>query len=463
MKRVILVSDNEKLIEFCGVVLEGQLNINLEVKASGSDYFGDPSKAGEIFAIISDLDIFHSENGMFLYSSNKEFYQIPFFLILNSSVEDIEGQLKLFFQENKHNTAISIGDISKRLLVSLKQVISKMEMEAHFKLNSEEHKGVKLYRVKAAYFLNAIKAEGDVFVKLKTGKFIKLIKAGDEVHKETIQNIIKKGQQYLYQDATAYENFVGTKLSSLKKGLTVKDLDDSKKIQLQLASIKEVQSAVRMMGISEVSIQLTDEVVESVEDVIKGKKALQTLVRNMLKFKSTFFTRSSILNYLLGGLASKIGWDTKSSLKKLIFASVFCDYAFNEEQEDLAVILSLQSEVGEALSSYEKKIIEKHPEIAAVHLEATQSMLLDETLIIRQHHEKPDGTGFPKGLTSKNIAPMSCAFILCYDFVQTLVENCKTPEEIDCQKIFDILGDDYKTGNFEKPYHALRKALRLDI
>lgn len=459
MKRIILVTDNQKLRDFCAVAIEAQLNAKIEVKRPGDDYFGDPSLANEIFAIISDLNIFSDENGIHLYETNNEFFKIPFFLILDGSFEAEDSSYQEFFKVHRYNNSLSIADISKELLPTLIKVIKKMELDSHFKLNFEEHKGVKLYRVRASFFLNALVADGDVFVKLMNGKFIKLIKAGDEIHTETISNIINKGQKYLYQDGQSFEKFVGQKLTTLKKGFSVQGLNDSQKMKLQLATIKEVQGAVRMMGISELTIDMTDDVVNSVEDVIKGKRGLQNLVKSMLKFKSTFFTRSSILNYLLGGLASKIGWDTKSSLKKLIFASVFCDYAFSDEEEELACILKIEE--GMALSSYQRKVVEKHPEIAAHHLEKTQSLLLDETIIIRQHHEKPDGSGFPKGLNAKNIPPMSCAFILCYDFVQILVESCSNVNEIDCERIFEQLGDDYRIGNFEKPYYALRKALNL--
>jgi len=59
-----------------------------------------------------------------------------------------------------------------------------------------------------------------------------------------------------------------------------------------------------------------------------------------------------------------------------------------------------------ALSKNERKIIETHPEVAARVL-APLNFLKEEIMIIKQHHEHIDGSGYPKGLTGDKIHPLA--------------------------------------------------------
>jgi len=56
----------------------------------------------------------------------------------------------------------------------------------------------------------------------------------------------------------------------------------------------------------------------------------------------------------------------------------------------------------EELNEEEKRIMKKHPILALEILEPLKFMK-DEKLIIRHHHERYDGTGYPDGLEGKNI------------------------------------------------------------
>ncbi|OUR95290.1 hypothetical protein A9Q84_15735 [Halobacteriovorax marinus] len=462
MNKIIVCSSSTEFVEYVSLLIEGKFPVSLEIKTTSDEFISNPKMASDIFMIITDFKLDESD-GELIRNVNHKRYQIPLLYVIDSDDHHDKTFFDKFFFENKYNRALTKISLTKKLVPLIQDLVHQQELDGIFKESLEEHDGKKLYRIRASLFLERETVSGDVFVKLQNGKFIKVIKANDEVNRETVQNIINKKQYYLYQDAASYEEFLGQKLSVLKKVLNIKDITQSKKVQLQLKSIKEVQDAVRVMGISDLAIELTEEIVDSVDEMITNNKSLKPLVKKMLEHKSTFFTRSSLLNYLLGGLASKIGWNTKSSLKKLIFSSVFCDFAFTNDQDHLANILTFNDPDVEGLSKLEKKMLEKHPEMAATKLENnSQGIMLDESNIIKQHHEKPDGSGFPKGLNNKTIPPMSCAFILCYDFVQHLILSCEKPEDFNCEAVFKELGETYRTGNFEKPYFALRKALQLD-
>ena len=156
-----------------------------------------------------------------------------------------------------------------------------------------------------------------------------------------------------------------------------------------------------------------------------------------------------------------MGWDSHATLKKLVYASVFCDFGFTDNQKHLAEILVCESDEFRKLASIEKEIIKGHPRRAVELLKSKGGFLTDEISIIEQHHEKPAGSGFPRGIDFKHIPPMSAAFILTYDFTQTLMETSNVPDKNICIRVLDSLGSDYSKVNFEKPFHAFKTALKL--
>lgn len=240
-----------------------------------------------------------------------------------------------------------------------------------------------------------------------------------------------------------------------------KNLTKSEHISLQLGTIKEVQDVIRNMGISETVIRATDEVVNSVEEVIKSSKNLKKLIDKLLALKSTFFTRTSIMNYILGGICQNVAWASHSTFKKLVYASIYCDFGFEPDEDNLATILSFEDERISHMTSLEKKKIRNHPKLSAAIMEKSANFLTDEISLILQHHEKPDGSGFPQGLNYRNTPMLSCLFILAYDFTSMLVMSCVKAEDIDPIAVFRKLPEEYQKGNYQKPYEALKKLLKV--
>lgn len=460
MSKLLLVSNNQEFKNICTLLIEARLSNELLIAKnySTASYWLDTES--QISLIITDLDI-SEPDGKNLYDFNKQNRQIPYLLAIDKDEDENIDLYKFIYKDSKFNHVIFKGLLKQDLISSMMKVLRRKQVLSEANTGPIEHNGVELYRIKVSFFMTIDKASSDVYLKLSSGKLLKIIKAGDEITHANLENYINKGQEYLYQDKKSYDEYVTESFDKLSRKLKDHTLTVVGKLALQMHSIKHVQDTVRVMGLSEESIDFTTEVVKSVEDVLKKNKNIMKLVKTLLKNKSYFFTRVSICNYLLGGLVHKIGWDSHTTLKKLVFASVFCDFGFNFEQEDLAQILSKDSKEFKALTKIHKSIIESHPIRGVEALEKSTNFLTDEATIILQHHEKPDGTGFPKGLNKKQIPPLSCAFILVYDFTQKLISSVNDAKDINTKSLLDELGPEYSQASFEKPYNALKAALNL--
>jgi len=132
-----------------------------------------------------------------------------------------------------------------------------------------------------------------------------------------------------------------------------------------------------------------------------------------------------ILCYLTCTWSFKLGWHSKGTKDKLVFAAVLHDITLSGHPH-LAPIHNLQEfkkKSGE-LSAKEKELYLSHPEDAAkVIANYFPEIPQDTADIIVQHHERPDGSGFPKKINFTKISPLSMLFILAHDFTENFLEK----------------------------------------
>jgi response regulator RpfG family c-di-GMP phosphodiesterase len=69
--------------------------------------------------------------------------------------------------------------------------------------------------------------------------------------------------------------------------------------------------------------------------------------------------------------------------------------------------------------------------------------------IIRQHHEKPDGTGFPAGLKHSEIDELAACFIVSEEIVLSYLE---LKDKLAVEKHLKSLADLYKDHPFDVFY-----------
>jgi response regulator RpfG family c-di-GMP phosphodiesterase len=81
----------------------------------------------------------------------------------------------------------------------------------------------------------------------------------------------------------------------------------------------------------------------------------------------------------------------------------------------------------------------------------------ETVIIIEQHHERPDGKGYPMGMNHTNINILAACYIVSCHFIDLLVVNQFKPEKKD--EILTELFDEYAMGNYKKAVRALQKIL----
>jgi response regulator RpfG family c-di-GMP phosphodiesterase len=117
-------------------------------------------------------------------------------------------------------------------------------------------------------------------------------------------------------------------------------------------------------------------------------------------------------------LAKNLEWISKTTMDKLVYASVVSDITLAVRPELLKFKNIQEFNFNKAsFTPTEQMIFLNHPKDASNLIKNYfRSAPPDTDAIIYQHHEFPDGSGFPLGLKADKIPPLSALFILANDF-----------------------------------------------
>lgn len=133
------------------------------------------------------------------------------------------------------------------------------------------------------------------------------------------------------------------------------------------------------------------------------------------KYISAHFTMTA---FIACGIASAIHWNSEGTFYKLNLAAFLHDITL--DNQELAAVPNLREleKKKDRFSPDELRKYKIHTIKAAEIAREFQEVPPDVDTIIVQHHERPDGTGFPRGLRHTHIAPLAALFIIAHDFVQ---------------------------------------------
>ena len=118
---------------------------------------------------------------------------------------------------------------------------------------------------------------------------------------------------------------------------------------------------------------------------------------------------------------------------------------------------------GVCLCGREKCAIKKKPFIPGMHgqkgslakpseyAKQFREIPPDVDQIIVEHHERPDGTGFPRGLFHSKVSPLSALFIIAHDILHYLQIN----QNVGMKEFIEARAEVYSQGSFKNIFKSI--------
>jgi len=301
----------------------------------------------------------------------------------------------------------------------------------------------------------------DIYVRLAPNRFIKMMRAQESLSKEDLIKfkesrkvdklfISKKDVEFLLEKETA-------QLKKIDEATTSPEQAE----KATARALENLRNVVGKTGFTPKAAEVAHTSVVVALKIIGNSPSLSGILKHLKKGQGQYITDHSIaLAQIACGLAYAVGWHSPSTFFKLTLAAFLHDITLNDDA--LAECRTLNEALEQKKwETPEINAFKTHPINAADLVKHMHAIPPDVDSIILQHHERPDGSGFPRHMGSTNISPLAAAFIMAHDMVHFFLKNGSNAK---IQDFYQAHEAEYtKGGAFRKIFKALIESAQIPI
>lgn len=300
----------------------------------------------------------------------------------------------------------------------------------------------------------------DLYLQIADNKFLKVLHQHDTFDLEQYERFLKKEISFLYLLRSDFLKLMGGLLSMVNE---LNANPANLKVESSFSTVKDIfrtlNSAFESEGFTPEMQKLTEATVNLAINTLKSNPRLGDLLKKIENNKDDFIGwHSTALSFLCCKLASAVGWTSESTFYKLSLASLLHDISL--PRDDLAQVQEKVDLERLDLTPEDCVLILNHPMESAKVVQSFPEVPGEVAFIVEQHHERPDGTGFPRGIDHKDISAISALFIIAHDLVNEMFVS-QTPE-FDFDGFLHSREKRYQKGAFGQVSRALIENARAD-
>ncbi len=174
--------------------------------------------------------------------------------------------------------------------------------------------------------------------------------------------------------------------------------------------------------------KLKEEVKGVLEHVKKNSKLKSLLKQVQVDRSADQYMKAHIgmLINISAAICAKMQWNSEKTIEKFVYASYLHDWAL-AMRPDLARINTFAKLdlLKDTLTEEDYQIVLDHPNIAAKQISDINEIPPDVDMMIKQHHEFGNETGFPSKCGYQKITPFSAVFIVAHTLTDYIIDNPK--------------------------------------
>lgn len=297
--------------------------------------------------------------------------------------------------------------------------------------------------------------KSDIFIRLSTDKFVKLFQSGDEFDHTDLEKYYEaKGVEYMYLRRSEIAEFIEKFRKELEDLLARTDVKQEEAMQTAEMSLETIHELVHRVGFNEEVQELAKKNVQLTLKTIGAHPRLQDLINKVTNEGNYLSQHSTLLAHVACCVAKEMEWGSDSTFSKLVLASFMHDVSISDpELAKLNTLAELEERKAE-FNADAVKGYHLHPARSADVVRSFKEIPADVDLIVQQHHERPNGAGFPRGLANNYIAPLSAVFIVSHELTQAILTQ---KEAFSLADFIDDKKPSFNQGNFKKVMVALEK------
>ncbi len=288
------------------------------------------------------------------------------------------------------------------------------------------------------------------------GRFILLRSEGDAITPKLFDRFRRRKVEHVFvqnSDLTHIQHWVEVNNTLLKLPISSFPL-----VELRQRSVQELKNLFDIEEGKEVCLQTVKPFFEAAHSIVKDllNSPVTTIPLNQLQTYSVSVLEHSInVAFLSTYLASQMGYNHRRILELIALGALLHDVG-------KPAIKTRETDDEDKI----EQLMRQHPELGSRTTDHLGSNLpIEVQMIIAQHHEYDDGTGFPRGL--KGSAIFDLARIVCIaNFYDELVRGSSGAWGHRQRSALHLLKTEYEhlfdSAKLEKVVHVLEKSIAAE-
>ena len=438
---ILVVDDEEDIREILGFALEAEVEADCTFVKSGNEAWEKIESKDSFDLIICDYNMPDGNGGdLYRHLLDNEI-AIPF--VLCSSISAIE-------KSDFDNKSYLIGQIEKPFIYE--GVLSTLEKFNVVKegfpddIESVIRNQSKYISVDFNLIEKLKTTPCNIFLKLNKDKHIKIFNKKIKIYQSDLSKY-KDDQRYLCIEREDISSFMNGIIKEVESVFDDEKLEDPRKV---LSAMDIILKTIRSLGFSDDALKVTKRSVSLMLQSFENASELDNIYKALFQDSEAYLTKHSIaMAYISCSILSKTRWDSPETRLKLVMASFLHDISLESFEMD---------ERKPNLNAIQKEAYDKHSHAGADFVAKIDELPGDIDAIIRDHHEKPDGSGFPRGLSSSGLKPMPSLFIFAHEVSDILLTLKEDDEYLTKTNVLNRLNTGlYNSGHFKKCLNALNE------
>jgi HD-GYP domain-containing protein (c-di-GMP phosphodiesterase class II) len=280
-----------------------------------------------------------------------------------------------------------------------------------------------------ASFQSGANSSFDIYIRLGDSKYVLVVRSGQEFSTDRLGRYAGHDVKDLYLSVRDFSFYVE---QCLARAQELRSAGASQK-QNKLASLAALSQAVttELMALP-VDDRVVHHVLYAASEVIEVTRVapeLAGLIDAISSVGETFARHSLGVSTFSVALAQSMGWRSQTTLKSLALSGFLHDLGFKE------LPAGLWSKRRIDMTPDEVALYESHPERGRKILQGLKAVPGQVVSIVLEHHESPNGSGFPRGLRFDRILPLSrlvaLADLLAHEIWDRSDSGYETPKRTD--------------------------------
>lgn len=414
MFKVFIDNNDEDILSYYKMMIMHHFDNNMEIFTSLDNMVDDVSKIQRENEIVHIKGV-STKNSPILAKTQ----QTTLYTGEAKEVNNIRNITTFFPNIDTHNESDAIEHLLYVLerLIIIKNCVKNSDNQLFFP-------------VRFRYILDNHRAFADLYLKLSENKMLKLFPEGSEVAFEEINKYSQKGVEVFYIP----ESRLLVYLELVKRSLGISSTHHDSKTALPISAQLNIRSLIMKLSFDESTVLAATQAINNSISMLMNDISLTKLWHNILKDGNYIVEHGIMISFISTKLLRMTEINSPSNLQKLSIASLLHDCghtnqmaAIQHDQENYHssnVMVTSEQTRNDLLKN------NTHIQHAVKIITANKNFPHDIDTIILNHHEKYDGSGYPRQLDYNTLTPLSVIFIVAHEIFNEIIYTNATPAYI---------------------------------